>query len=338
MRAEDLPPSLRSFLVDPHGLSDGVVGCWDALAARSGAPDPSCCGPVWQVTALACSRRAGAPVFLRQSGDSQIAFALSASPSGLRFGPLEAHWGFGSPLLGPRAIDLLFDMIDQLRGAALPDPITIDIPGLQPGGLHERWIAAACPDRDLVVQDPHAAASLDGSLDGWMSRRSPNFRRNLQRAQRAADGHGVGFERHAPLTAQQARAVYRRMLDIEMRSWKGPAREGLLAIPEFYGMLLAAYARRAAARVIIARAGGEDIGFCFGGLSGGIYRGQQTSYVEAWRAFSLGVLMHLETARWLCDDGASLQHFGPAQPGMAYKARFCELDLPSVRVIVALDC
>ena len=338
MRADDLPPSLRSLLVDPVRLTGDAFAFWDALAARSEAPDPSCCGPVWQVTALACSRRAGAPVFLRQSDDSQIAFALSASPSGLRFGPLEAHWGFGSPLLGPRASDLLFDLIDQLREAALPESITIDIPGLQPGGLHERWIAAAFPDRHLLAQDPHAAASLHGGLDGWMSRRSPNFRRNLQRAQRAADGHGVGFERHAPLTAQQARAVYRRMLDMEMRSWKGPARQGLLALPEFYAMLLAAYARRAAARVIIARASGEDIGFCFGGLSGGIYRGQQTSYVEAWRDVSLGVLMHRETARWLCDDGANLQHFGPAQPGMAYKSRFCELDQPSVRVIVDLDC
>jgi CelD/BcsL family acetyltransferase involved in cellulose biosynthesis len=338
MGAEALPPSLRCFLVDPDRLTDEVSGFWDALAAGSGAPDPSCCGPAWQVTALACSRRAGAPVFLRQSSDGQIAFALTASPSGLRFGPMEAHWGFGCPMLGPGSSDLLFDMIGQLRDAALPVPVKIDVPGLQPGGLHERQLATAFPDRHLIAQDAHAAASLGGGLEGWMSRRSANFRRNLQRAQRAADGHGIGFERHAPVTAQQARAVYRRMLDMEMRSWKGPGREGLLALPEFYGKLLAAYARRAAARVIIARAGGEDIGFCFGGLYGGIYRGQQTSYVEAWCNVSLGVLMHRETARWLCDDGANLQHFGPAQPGMAYKSRFCELDQPSVRVIVDLDC
>jgi hypothetical protein len=337
MRADDLPPSLRSFLVDPSRLPDDVSGVWDALAARSAAPDPSCCGPVWQATALACSRRAGAPVFLRQSGDSQIAFALSASPSGLHFGPLEAHWGFGCPMLGPGASDLLFDMIGQLRGAALPVPVTIDVPGLQPGGLHERQLAVAFPDRHLLEQDPHAAASLGGGIEGWMSRRSANFRRNLQRARRAADGHGLGFERHAPLTAQQARALYRRMLDIEVRSWKGPGREGLLALPEFYGMLLEAYARRGAARVIIARAGREDVGFCFGGLSRGIYRGQQTSYVQAWRDVSLGLLMHRETASWLCEDGARLQHFGPAQPGMDYKARFCELLQPSVRVIADLE-
>ena len=336
MPAEDLLPSLRPFLVDPLRLTGDVAGLWDALAARSGAPDPSCCGPVWQLTALACSRRAGAPVFLRQTDDSQIVFALSASPSGLRCSPLEAHWGFGSPLLGPAAADLLFDMIGRLREIALRVPVTIDIPGLRPGGLHERQLAAAFPGRHLLDQDPHAAASLDGGLDGWMFRRSSGFRRNLQRAQRAAAGHGVGFEWLAPTTAQQAHAVYQRMLDIEVRSWKGPAREGLLALTDFYGMLLAAYARRGAARVVIARAGGEDIGFCFGGLSHGIYRGQQTSYVEAWRDASLGLLMHRETARRLCEDGAGLQHFGPAQPGMAYKARFCELDEPSMRVILDL--
>ena len=85
MRADDLPPSLRSFLVAPDHLTGDAFAFWDALAARSEAPDPSCCGPVWQVTALACSRRAGAPLFLRQSDDSQIVFALSASPSGLHF-------------------------------------------------------------------------------------------------------------------------------------------------------------------------------------------------------------------------------------------------------------
>jgi hypothetical protein len=47
--------------------------------------------------------------------------------------------------------------------------------------------------------------------------------------------------------------------------------------------------------------------------------------------------MHRETASWLCEDGARLQHFGPAQPGMDYKARFCELLQPSVRVIADLE-
>jgi hypothetical protein len=45
---------------------------------------------------------------------------------------------------------------------------------------------------------------------------------------------------------------------------------------------------------------------------------------------SLGTLMHFETARWLCEEGAKMQHFGPIQRAMSYKLSFCEVELPSV--------
>jgi hypothetical protein len=40
--------------------------------------------------------------------------------------------------------------------------------------------------------------------------------------------------------------------------------------------------------------------------------------------------MHFETARWLAEEGAKVQHFGPIQRIATYKHSFCELELPSV--------
>lgn len=67
-----------------------------------------------------------------------------------------------------------------------------------------------------------------------------------------------------------------------------------------------------------------------GGASHGIYRGQQTSYRDDLAGFSIGTLMHFETAKWLAEDGARLQHFGPIQRSTSYKSGFCEIKLPSV--------
>ena len=67
-----------------------------------------------------------------------------------------------------------------------------------------------------------------------------------------------------------------------------------------------------------------------GGPSHGIYRGQQTSYRDDLAGFSIGTLMHFETAKWLAEDGARLQHFGPVQRMMCYKYSLCEIELPSV--------
>ncbi len=330
----NLLPSLDALVSAPENLNGNILDLWDMLAAHSDMPDPASGGPVWQLTALACSRRSGAPVLFRQTQDSQIAFAVTQWLSKWRFGPLEAHWGFGSPLLGPHAVDLLQEAIEQLRRASKQASITLSIPGLTPRSPLMHQLLAAFPACQAQRQDSHAAASLEGGFEGWLTRRSRNFRQKLGRAQRKAKQRSVSLVRYAPKSEHDARALYLRMLDVERCSWKGPVREGLLALKSFYGELLCGYARRSAARVIIARCEGQDIGFCFGGLSHGVYRGQQTSYAEAWSDCSLGLLMHAETAMWLCDDGAHLQHFGPVQRSMSYKASFCELSWPSIELML----
>lgn len=321
-------------LVSPAAkrVPDHVQDFWEELAAKSDTPDPASGGPVWQLTAYGHSHCAEWPIIVRQTPDSQIAFSLTGSMANVQFRPLESHWGFGCPLLGPNAVELLQDSIAKLQSDPDSRSIALSIPGLTPGGLHLKQLLAAFPTGRIVRQDAHAAASLEGGFDGWLSRRSGNFRHKLKRSKRKARERGLYLERHAPTTESAANALYQRMLDVEHRSWKGPLEEGLLALKSFYGELLNGYAQRGAARVLVARWEDQDAGFCFGGLSHGIYRGQQTSYAEAWRDASLGLIMHAETARWLCDEGAALQHFGPVQRGMSYKASFCEQIRPSLWV------
>ncbi|NBC19765.1 MAG: GNAT family N-acetyltransferase [Alphaproteobacteria bacterium] len=308
-------------LRDPSDLSANERAVWDALAAGSETPDPLSGGSAWQLTALACSRRAGAQILLRQSHDSQVALAVTQESGRIRLEPLEAHWSFGCPLLGPEAVAMLADSIAALRNLHPDHRIACVVSGLDPQGLHARQISATFPRVLARWQDDQAAASLAGGMEGWLSRRSANTRKNLKRSQRRAREAGIRFERARPVSAWQAFEVYSRMLGIEARSWKGKRHSGLLALRRFYAQLLEAYAARDAARVIFARQGSEDVGFCYGGVGGGVYRGQQTSYSEQVADLGIGTLMHLETAKWLVEDGAHLHHFGPVQRQIAYKAR-----------------
>jgi len=314
----------------PSELSASEIALWDALAVKAKAPDPQSGGSAWQIAALACSHRAGAQIVLRQTSDSQIAFALTRTPRGCRLGPLEAEWFFGSPLLGPDALAILGETVRELRAELQAEKIGIVVPGLNPRGLNARQIKGAFPDALTHAQDAHAAASLAGGIDGWLSRRSSNFRRNLKRARLGAQSEGIVFERAQPSSLAEADKVYERMLGVERKSWKGPVRKGLLQLSTFYRTVLRAYAERNCARVVIARHGSDDVGFCFGGASGGHYRGQQTSYRDDMSGLSIGTLMHFETACWLAEEGAKVQHFGPIQRTTSYKHSFCEIELPSL--------
>lgn len=324
------------LLRNPSDLSKHEIQRWDELGARADVPDPQSCASAWQLTAFACSRRAGAPIVLRQSGNSQIAFVLTSTPDSYQLGPLEAHWHFGSPFLGPDALGLLEAVVEELRPVLQTGNIPITLSGLNPTGSHAAEIKTAFPHRRTYVQDRQAAASLVGGIEGWLARRSPGFRRNLSRAQRRAQSAGIWFERVNPTSPEEADTLYERMLAIEGESWKGPLRQGLLAVSTFYRMLLHAYAERNHARVVFAKHGTEDAGFCFGGASGGIYRGQQTSYRDDLSSLSLGTLMHFETTQWLAEDGVWLQHFGPIQRAMPYKSRFCEIEYPSMQTAFSM--
>ena len=317
-------------------LSRSVLERWDRLALKECVPDPCSGASAWQISALEASMRRDNPVIFRQSDDGQIAFSLTTIGGSLKLVPWEAHWKFGSPLLGPGSYDLLLKTISDMRqqlpvGAGL----SVEVAGF-PANKAPKELISRSISHLLLPRFTHAAASLEGGFEGWRARRSTGFLRNLRRAEaRAREAH-VTFERLVPHTEAAASRAYARMVHVERLSWKGKTQTGLLYVAGFYESLLKRYALRGQARIVFARQNGRDIGFCCGGLLGGFYRGQQASYVEEAAHIGVGNLLHMETARWLCEGGALLHHFGPIQQSMAFKARFCELQPKSF--ILDLRC
>ena len=305
---------------------------WNRLALATPQPDPFCSTTHWQLSwreAIEPRR----PLLVQRSEDGLVHLVQHRLSDTAAFGPIERSWLFGCNLLGPAALDLLGDLLanlaEEVRASA---PIVIS--GLDPVGqlltsLKARFASAYAIER--FRHEFQCAASLEGGLDGFLSRRSGNFRRNLRRAEKRAAEVELIFERYAPTSAQEADAVFDRMLAVEWTSWKGLSRSGMDAptMVRFYSTMLRRLARTGDARVIMVKQDESDVGFIFGGRAGGFYRGQQFSFDEDWAAFSIGNLMQFEQVKWLCEEGASRYDLGPLLgPSMEYKHRWTELQLP----------
>lgn len=315
---------------DPYAGLDHADSVWNRAAATRAEADPFCCRTEWQLSFHEAFEPPYHPqrvLRLRAGDDAALAFAERVDP---RLGPLlepvEAHWMFGTPLLGDGAVALLDGFLRE-RGE-LPSVL---ISGLTPNDPRRVALIDTFRDRfDFFRTPPETlcSASLLGGLDGYLARRASKLRRDLRRQARKAEARGLHIERHQPRSASEAAAVYARMLSVEERSWKGVGKCGMAEPPSrgFYGIILRRGAAAGMGRVMIARDGdGQDVGFIFGNVAGSTYRGQQFSFVESWRDASLGNLLQLEQLRWLCQEGVQRYDMGPF---MAYKRRWTELATP----------
>jgi CelD/BcsL family acetyltransferase involved in cellulose biosynthesis len=179
---------------------------------------------------------------------------------------------------------------------------------------------------------PRFVASLEGGLDGFLARRSRAFRRNLRAAERRAGARGIEIERIVPADPAAASAVYARALAVEPLSWKAqsesPVHRGSMAA--FYAEMLPRLAEQRRVRAVIARCAGEDVGYLYGGLIGGRFRGLQFSFADSLREVGLGNLLQLEMLRWLCEEGASCYDLGSRS---AYKRRWAEIGLVTLSLL-----
>jgi CelD/BcsL family acetyltransferase involved in cellulose biosynthesis len=294
-------------------------------AARTVLADPFCARTEWQLSfheAFAPRR----PLHLREGGGSVVAFAEVRHPHiGRLLEPVESHWCFGSPLLGPDALDLLDALLHE--ASLRDDPPSFVLSGLVPGSALPRRVAARFRARYEIVHlrpTTLCSASLEGGPDAFLSRRSARLRKRLRQAARRAAARGVHFERQAPASPAEADAVYARMLAVERASWKGIGHCGMAEPPalQFYRQMLRRLARAASGRVIFARCGERDVGFVFGALAGAHYRGQQFSFADDFRDLSIGNLLQLEQVRWLCEERVARYDMGP---WMEYKDHWTEL-------------
>jgi len=313
---------------------------WNKAAMSTDQADPFCCRTEWQLSyheAMQPDRE----LFVREVPGSLVAFCaypppLTSQDSSESFEfphayvPVESGWCFGSPLLGPDAVELLQDLVVELTPDSGDTSPTFVISGIRPGSKQLRDIVARMGSQCEFGQGESETlcnASLEGGVDGFLSRRSKKHRRNMGKQQRRAAREGVTFERHAPTDVATAAAVYDRIVAIENTSWKGIGECGMSTgrSLRYYDVMLRRLAMSGGARVMFALHEGRDIGFIFGGLAGSpegvVYRGQQFSYANDWQSYSIGNLLQMEQIKWLCEDGVVRYDMGPL---MDYKKHWTE--------------
>lgn len=303
---------------------DRPDSAWNRAAMAVLHGDPLCCRTEWQLSALE-TMHPGCTPDVTIAGEAVVALAWARDARlGAVLVPCEASWCFGCPLLGDGAVDLLWRRLDELARAGRRPAVLVS--GMAPDGATlarlQQTLRPTFAAQELA-ESVQCIASLAGGLDGFLARRTGHFRRRARRAAAAARDQGLVFARCRPVDVVAAEAAYARMCAVEARSWKGLGDCGMTsgAARPFYGRMLARLAVGGFARIVFAQRDGEDVGFVFGGLVDGIYRGQQFSYDERCHAISLGNLLQLEQLAWLGEEGAHRYDLGPHMP---YKERWSE--------------
>lgn len=273
-------------------------------------------------------------IFRGQCG--HVAMMRGQHPHGWSYvEPLEAMWGLACPLLGPSSRELAQELADLCRARELDWDVML-LSGLPLGSPLFHALVRSLFGRYELFQGQitrRHVASLDGGVDGFLGRRTRNFRKSLRRAERAARDAAIAFEPCHAHDPASALALYERVLAIEARSWKGREGVGINDGPmsAFYRDMLPRLAARDELRILIARQDERDIAFVLGGVCGHTYRGLQFSFDAEYETLSLGNLCQLHQIAALCREGVAFYDLGTT---MEYKLRWAESTHDSVALIV----
>jgi CelD/BcsL family acetyltransferase involved in cellulose biosynthesis len=310
--------------VDPVGLEElrAEAGTFDDAVARTPGIDRFCSSAAWVLSAHEALMGEREPWILRNAaGWAATAVALR---SGGRFvEPLELSWGLASPLAGdPDAVSESF----VAAAAARDDWDGLLLAGMAPGGALERALVRSLPSAWRFgpgAETVRNVARLDGGLDGFLARRSRNFRKALRAAERDVAREGISFEVVDVRDAAAADAAMARVIAVERLSWKGRAGVGVDDGPMrgFYAHMVRLLAPAGRMRLIVARHEERDIGFILGGVFAGEYRGLQFSHDVAYRHLSLGNVLQRQQIERLCGEGIALYDLGTM---MEYKERWAD--------------
>lgn len=310
---------------------------WNRAALVRRLQDPMAGTAAWQLSAHEVWG-GDRQILSRADSNAHVVFALKESGwQHYELQPLETIWGFGVPLVGDWAVDLLAEVVDEVRHLRKASPERIVLTGISPNATAHADLHARFSRRfDLWVSSKpmlQCAASLDGGVEGFLGRRTGNFRRKLRQQQRRATEAGVTVEHLSPKTLAEADRCFARMVAVEQRSWKGLGRCGMDG-PDtirFYRAMLRRLALLGRARIGFARTQDTDIGFIFGGVVGSIYRGQQFSFDQHYAHLSIGNLLQFDQVVRLCEEGITRYDLGPLLgPRMDYKAHWIEVELPII--------
>jgi hypothetical protein len=309
--------------VEPIDLAV-VADDFDREVAATPGIDRFCSSSTWILAAASALMPPRSPASYR-GANGYFAAMRGVHPAGFPYiEPVELAWGLASPLVGRDPAPLAEAVVAVL--AARRDWQLAIITGLTSSGPQRRALDRALPvrwERRAGTPTARHVASLDGGVDGFLSRRSRELRKSLRKSLRTASAAGVTFESVHGATPADAPGLYARIQAVEASSWKAREGVGISTGPmrAFYEHMLPRLCARGQLRLLFARAEGRDIGYILGAVFEGEYRGLQFSYDDARAALGIGGLLQYHQIVELCDEGVTRYDLGTE---MEYKRRWAE--------------
>ncbi len=306
---------------------------FDRAVLASGDLDLFCSSSDWVVPA-ARALQPGRAARMKRGEHGWVALVRAERTEGTVDEPLEAMWGLACPVVGAEPRPLAREWAASLREEK--KRATILLCGLFPRSPRLAACAEALAPTHALGLGPETGrfvASLDGGLDGFLSRRPRSLRKGLERADRRARDRGVTFERVDAASADPI-ALYERVLAVDGKSWKGEEGVGLAAssMADFYRVMVPRLARRRALRLMFARADGRDVGYILGGLFGDTYRGLQFAFARGFEECALGNLCQLREIASLTESSTEIRLYDLGSDA-EYKRRWGELTHTSIALV-----
>ncbi|MEO6773104.1 MAG: GNAT family N-acetyltransferase [Kofleriaceae bacterium] len=308
--------------MEPIDLA-AVADDFDREVALTPAIDRFCSSTAW-VLAAAGALMPPRAAFSFRGENGYFAAMRGIHPAGFPYvEPIELAWGLASPLIGRDPVALVEEVVPVLANRR--DWQLAILSGLSVAGPQRRALEATLParwERRRGQPTVRHVASLEGGLDGFLARRSRDFRKSLRKAGARAVQAGLSFE-PVRAAAGEAGALYERIQAVELASWKSRDQVGISQGPmrAFYGAMLPRLCERGEQRTIFARLGDRDVGYILGAVMAGEYRGLQFSYDDTLGGLDIGNLLQLQQIGELCEAGVQRYDLGTE---MEYKRRWAE--------------
>lgn len=313
---------------------DRRADSFDEVVAAMHGIDHFCSSSAWILPAQAELMPPRMP-WLFHGEHGYVAMMRGSHPDGWHYvEPLESMWGLACPVIGRASAALATSFVDLCRQRQHEWEVAL-LSGIAPGSTLCLELTKQLMRRYELRLGPRAVrhvAELTGGVDGFLGRRSSNFRRALRRSLRDAETAGIVFEPAAASDPVAARAVYRRIVQVESQSWKGMSGVGIQSgtMHGFYRDMVPRLAVRDRLRVIFARHEGRDVGYILGAVFLGTYRGLQFSFDADYGVMALGNLCQYQQIVALCQEGVTRYDLGT---DMEYKRRWADTTLDTISLI-----
>ena len=318
--------------MEPVDLA-AIADDFDREVAQTPAIDRFCSSSAW-ILAAAGALMPPRASFSFKGQHGYFAAMRGVHPAGFPYvEPVELAWGLASPLIGRDPASLVAEVVPVL--AARRDWQLVILSGLTVTGPQRRALDATLParwERRRGQPTVRHVASLEGGVDGFLSRRSRELRKSLRKSLRLAAGEGVTFE-SVRVAETGARALYDRIQAVEANSWKAREGVGIHAGPmhAFYAAMLPRLCARGQQRTIFARHADRDIGYILGAMFESEYRGLQFSYDDDASRFGVGGLLQYHQVVELCAERVARYDLGTE---MDYKRRWAEDTMQTEMLVI----